>query len=182
MAGCLKPKCGQMKHEIIFFLHNCSLRGSYGFSVQRMPPGAGLLGAGAFWRGALFPGRESRCGASPLRALWARQERSDQKEITVHGHFVENMPSVLRSLWATPVEDLTCCCSQSGKHWRGCCEGKALVVQIVAIQFCSSCPVSCRFSLVPLTFKDSWFSLCFALLFVFCFFYMTVSVVLAFFF
>lgn len=89
---------------------------------------------------------------------------------------------VLRSLWATPVEDLTCCCSQSGKHWRGCCESKALVVQIIAIQFCSSYPVSYRYSLVPVTFKDSWFSLCFALLFVFCFFYMTVSVVLAFFF
>ncbi|XP_021056052.1 EF-hand calcium-binding domain-containing protein 14 isoform X2 [Mus pahari] len=47
--GCLKPKCGQMKQEIIFFLTNCSLRGSYGFSVQRMPHGAGVLGAGAFW-------------------------------------------------------------------------------------------------------------------------------------
>ncbi|XP_036019925.1 EF-hand calcium-binding domain-containing protein 14 isoform X1 [Mus musculus] len=47
--GCLKPKCGLMKQEIIFFLPNCSLKRSYGFSVQRIPHGAGVLGAGAFW-------------------------------------------------------------------------------------------------------------------------------------
>ncbi|XP_051028178.1 EF-hand calcium-binding domain-containing protein 14 [Acomys russatus] len=35
--GCLKSKCGQMKHEITVFSHSCPLRGSYRFSVQRMP-------------------------------------------------------------------------------------------------------------------------------------------------
>uniref|UniRef100_A0A8C8U5N9 EF-hand calcium binding domain 14 n=1 Tax=Peromyscus maniculatus bairdii TaxID=230844 RepID=A0A8C8U5N9_PERMB len=46
--GCRKPKCDQIKCEIIFFPHSCPLKSSYRFSVQRMPQ-AGRLGAGASW-------------------------------------------------------------------------------------------------------------------------------------
>lgn len=73
LAGCLEPKCGQMKHEIIFFLPNCSLRGSNGFSVQGLPHGAACLeqgppgNAGSFSR----PKEQVRCFPD------ASQERSD---------------------------------------------------------------------------------------------------------
>ena len=81
--------------------------------------------------GAVFPGLKSICDASPLsplHALWESQDRSIEKEITIHQH-VENTPSALRSLWATPAEDLTePHCSQSGKHWRSCCDGTASLV------------------------------------------------------
>lgn len=66
LAGCRKPKCGQIKCEIIFFPHSCPLRSSYRFfcpedaTVSRQAWSRGLL-----VMVAVFPDLKSEYNASP---------------------------------------------------------------------------------------------------------------------